>query len=66
MQVLHRVPFAELSRGQQWRSWVRFIHTGEAGGWWGQTAAMVTALGAIMLSITGFLLFFARLRRLRG
>jgi uncharacterized iron-regulated membrane protein len=65
-RVFRRVPFAELSRGQQWRSWVRFIHTGEAGGWWGQSAAMVTALGAIMLSITGFSLFLAGLRRLRG
>jgi len=65
-QVVRRVPFAGLSRGQQWRSWVRFVHTGEAGGWWGETIAMVTALGAVMLSITGFLLFFARLRRLRS
>jgi uncharacterized iron-regulated membrane protein len=54
-----------MSRGQQWRSWVRFVHTGEAGCWWGESIALVTALGAVMLSVTGFLLFFARLRRLR-
>ena len=64
-QVTRRVPFAGLSRGQQWRAWVRFVHTGEAGGWWGETMATVTALGAVMLSVTGFLLFLVRLRRLR-
>jgi uncharacterized iron-regulated membrane protein len=64
-QVVRRVPFTALSRGQRWRSWVRFVHTGEAGGWWGETFAMVTALGAVMLSVTGFLLSFARLRRSR-
>jgi uncharacterized iron-regulated membrane protein len=64
-QVVRLVPFAALSRGQRWRSWVRFVHTGEAGGWWGETFAMVTALGAVMLSVTGFLLSFARLRRSR-
>jgi uncharacterized iron-regulated membrane protein len=66
LQVVRRVPFAGLSRGQQWRSWVRFVHTGEAGGWLGETVAMVTAFGAVVLSITGILLFFSRLRRLRN
>jgi len=63
-RVLRRLPFDGLSRGQRWRSWVRFIHTGEAGGWWGETSATATASGAILLSITGFLLAFHRLRRL--
>jgi len=65
-QVTRRVPFTAQSRGQQWRAWVRFVHTGEAGGLWGETTAMLTALGAALLSVTGFLLFFARLRRLRA
>jgi uncharacterized iron-regulated membrane protein len=63
LQVLRREPFAALSRGQQWRSWVRFAHTGEAGGWWGETLALVTACGAAILSITGFALSFDRLSR---
>ena len=62
LQVLRREPFAALSRGQQWRSWVRFVHTGEAGGWWGETLAL-TACGAAILSITGIALSFDRLRR---
>ena len=63
LQVLRRDPFAALSRGQQWRSWVRFAHTGEAGGWWGETLALLTACGAAILSITGIALSFDRLRR---
>jgi uncharacterized iron-regulated membrane protein len=63
--VVRREPFAALSRGQQWRSWVRFAHTGEAGGWWGETLALVTACGAAMLSITGIALSYDRLRRWR-
>ena len=63
LQVLRREPFAALSRGQRWRSWVRFAHTGEAGGWWGETLALVTACGAAILSITGIALSLDRLRR---
>jgi uncharacterized iron-regulated membrane protein len=65
-QVTRRVLFTGQSRGQQWRAWVRFVHTGEAGRWWGETIALVTALGAATLSGTGFLLFFVRVRRLRN
>jgi uncharacterized iron-regulated membrane protein len=63
LQLMRREPFAALSRGQQWRSWVRFTHTGEAGGWWGETLALVTACGAAILSITGMALSLDRLRR---
>jgi uncharacterized iron-regulated membrane protein len=63
MQVLRQEPFAALSRGQQWRSWVRFTHTGEAGGLWGETLALGTACGAAILSITGIALSLDRLRR---
>jgi uncharacterized iron-regulated membrane protein len=63
--VLHRQPFTALSRGQRWRSWVRFAHTGEAGGWWGESLALVSACGAALLSITGVVLSFNRLRRWR-
>ncbi len=66
LQVVRREPFAALSRGQQWRSWVRFAHTGEAGGWWGETLALVTACGAVILSITGIALSLDRLRRWQG
>ena len=58
--------FNGLSRGQQWRSWVRFVHTGEAGGAWGETLALLTACGAILLSISGVLLSLDRLGRWRA
>jgi uncharacterized iron-regulated membrane protein len=63
--VLHREPFVALSRGQRWRSWVRFTHTGEAGGWWGESLALIAACGAALLSITGLVLSLDRLRRWR-
>jgi uncharacterized iron-regulated membrane protein len=65
LRVLHREPFAALSRGQQWRSWVRFAHTGEAGGWWGETLALFTAIGAAVLSGTGIVLVLNRFDRWR-
>jgi uncharacterized iron-regulated membrane protein len=65
LEGLHREPFASLNRGQRWRAWVRFIHTGEAGGWWGETLAALTACGAVLLSFTGLVLFFNRLLRWR-
>jgi uncharacterized iron-regulated membrane protein len=65
MEVTRREPFAAMTRGQQWRSWVRFSHTGEAGGWWGETLAFITACGAIALSLTGIALSWDRLQRWR-
>jgi uncharacterized iron-regulated membrane protein len=65
MAIVRREPFATLSRGQQWRMWVRFTHTGEAGGLLGETIAFLTACGASMLAITGYQLSFGRLQRWR-
>jgi uncharacterized iron-regulated membrane protein len=65
MEVTRREPFAAMTRGQQWRSWVRFSHTGEAGGWWGEILAFITACGAIALSLTGIALSWDRLQRWR-
>jgi uncharacterized iron-regulated membrane protein len=65
VEIVRREPFAALSRGQRWRMWVRFTHTGEAGGWWGQTLAFLTACGAMMLAITGYALSLGRLQRWR-
>jgi uncharacterized iron-regulated membrane protein len=65
MELVRREPFAAMTRGQQWRAWVRFSHTGEAGGWWGETLALITACGAIALSLTGIALSWDRLQRWR-
>jgi uncharacterized iron-regulated membrane protein len=50
-------------RGKQWRFWVRWLHTGEAGGFWGQTLAGLAGAGAIMLVWTGFALAWRRFKR---
>jgi uncharacterized iron-regulated membrane protein len=63
LEVKRCEPFAALSRGQRWRSWVRFTHTGEAFGWWGESLALLAALSAIVLSLTGYALSLNRLRR---
>jgi uncharacterized iron-regulated membrane protein len=56
-------PFADQSRGRRWRSWARFLHTGEAFGIVGQSIAGVASAGAVLLVWTGFALAWRRLLR---
>ncbi|HUG82036.1 MAG TPA: PepSY-associated TM helix domain-containing protein [Bryobacterales bacterium] len=62
--------FSDATPGRRLRTWLRFIHTGEAGGIAGQTLAGVVSFGAIFLVYTGFALtlrrFTAWVRRRRG
>jgi uncharacterized iron-regulated membrane protein len=46
-------PFSNNSRGRQIRAWMRFAHTGEAGGALGQGLASVASLGGVFLAYTG-------------
>jgi uncharacterized iron-regulated membrane protein len=55
--------FGDYPRGKQWRFWVRWLHTGEAGGIWGQTLAALAALGAVFLVWTGLALSWRRFKR---
>ncbi len=59
------IGFAAQPRGRRWRAWVRFSHTGEAGGVWGEAAAVLTCMGAAVLSLTGLLLAGWRVRHRR-
>jgi uncharacterized iron-regulated membrane protein len=52
--------FADQSRGRRWRSWLRFIHTGEAGGLWGQTLAGLASFAGVALVYSGFALSWRR------
>lgn len=52
--------FAQQSRGRQWRTAVRWLHTGELGGWAGQLLAGLSAFAAVMLVWTGFALSWRR------
>ena len=59
--VLKAITFADGSLGQRLRAFVRFGHTGEWGGWPGQSIAAVSSLGACVLVYTGLSLAIRRL-----
>lgn len=61
--VLTTERFSDFSTARQARTWGRWIHTGEAGGFWGQTLAGLASLAAVLLVWTGFALTWRRLRR---
>jgi uncharacterized iron-regulated membrane protein len=58
--VVSAEPFASNSRGRQWRMWARWLHTGEAGGFWGQTLAGLASAAAAVLVFTGLALSVRR------
>ena len=63
-EVLRRTGHSDLSRGRRIRTWMRFLHTGQALGGWGQLVAGLACLGALLLVYTGVALscrrFFPR------
>jgi len=54
-------PFSSQSAGRQARSWVRFLHTGEALGIVGQTVAGIASFAALFMVWTGLALSWRRL-----
>jgi uncharacterized iron-regulated membrane protein len=59
-QVLRRETFADYNLGRQLRTWMRFLHTGEALGWPGKLLAALASLGGAFLVWTGFALAWRR------
>ncbi|WP_342381855.1 PepSY domain-containing protein [Myxococcus stipitatus] len=59
-QVAKREAYADLNSGRQLRSWLRFLHTGEALGWPGQLIAAIASLAGAFLVWTGFALSWRR------
>jgi uncharacterized iron-regulated membrane protein len=53
-------PFANYNLGRTMRTWVRPVHTGEAGGFIGQLIAAVASAGGAMLVYTGLALAWRR------
>ena len=53
--------FADASPGQRARRIVRFLHTGEVLGFWGQTIAGIVSFAALLMVWTGFALAYRRL-----
>jgi uncharacterized iron-regulated membrane protein len=58
--VVRWEPFSSQSRGRQWRSILRFAHTGEVLGLTGQTIAGIVSLGGAFLVYTGLALSLRR------
>jgi uncharacterized iron-regulated membrane protein len=54
-------PFSSYNAGRRLRTWLRFSHTGEAGGIPGETLAAVASLGAAFLVWTGLSLAIRRM-----
>ncbi|HEY2819862.1 MAG TPA: PepSY-associated TM helix domain-containing protein [Candidatus Acidoferrum sp.] len=54
-------PFSNYNSGRQLRAWIRFTHTGEAGGLLGQSIASIAAAGGALLAFTGLSLAIRRL-----
>jgi uncharacterized iron-regulated membrane protein len=55
-------PYSEWSAGRKLRTWARFLHTGEAGGWPGQLIALLASAGGAVLVWTGIALAWRRCR----
>jgi uncharacterized iron-regulated membrane protein len=59
-------PYASENAGQKLRSWLKPIHTGEAGGLIGESLAVLAALGTIMLVWSGYSMAYSRLSSYSG
>jgi uncharacterized iron-regulated membrane protein len=58
--VLRAESFADQDAGRRARSWVRFVHTGEYYGLWGQTVAGLASAAGALLVWTGIALAYRR------
>ena len=59
------VPNGDPTPAARARRWVRWIHTGEAGGWWGQALAVGVCSATLALVWTGYALAWRRWKRFR-
>lgn len=58
--VVAREAFADATLGRRVRSWMRWLHTGEAGGWIGQAVAALACAATLLLGWTGYALAWRR------
>ena len=65
-ETLSRSGYAEQSTGRKIRTWLRYLHTGQALGWFGQLLAGLACVAGCVLVYTGFALSFRRFSRRRG
>jgi uncharacterized iron-regulated membrane protein len=62
-EVVEQKTYAAQQSGQKARAWLRWIHTGEAGGIAGQLVAMLASAAAVVLVWTGLALSLRRFAR---
>jgi uncharacterized iron-regulated membrane protein len=65
-EVVRWEPFSSYNLGRRLRSWVRWVHTGEAGGVAGQTLAAIASTGGSLLAWTGLALAWRRFQAWRA
>lgn len=58
--ILSNSGYADLTPGRKIRTWLRFLHTGQALGWIGQFVAGLACVGGVVLVYTGFALSWRR------
>ncbi|QSQ25886.1 PepSY domain-containing protein [Pyxidicoccus parkwayensis] len=59
-QVAKQEGYADYNSGRKLRTWLRFLHTGEALGWIGQLIAAIASFGGSVLVYTGVALALRR------
>ncbi|WP_375759305.1 PepSY-associated TM helix domain-containing protein [Corallococcus exercitus] len=59
-QTLKTETYADFNSGRKVRTWLRYLHTGEAFGWFGQLIAALASFGAVFLVYTGYALSWRR------
>lgn len=59
--MLNLTSLADATSGQRARRIIRFLHTGEVFGLWGQTIAGLVSFAALLMVWTGFALAYRRL-----
>lgn len=59
-ELLNRSGYADQTPGRQARTWMRYLHTGQALGWFGQLVAGLACVGGLLLVYTGFALSWRR------
>jgi uncharacterized iron-regulated membrane protein len=60
LEILSRETYESYHLGRKARLWIRWIHTGEAGGLLGQGVAMIASAGGAVLVWTGLSLALRR------
>jgi uncharacterized iron-regulated membrane protein len=65
-EVTSRETYESYNLGRRVRLWIRWLHTGEAGGLVGQAIALVASAGAVVLVWTGIALAVRRLLKRRA